>query len=180
MNKVKTITIALGCLLCSTAFAQYPKKSTDGLYTLNLDANGCMVQGYDVVDLHSGKQVKGNKEFESVYHDGKYWFTSKENKTTFDANPEKYAPLYGGFCAVAVTEGNLRPVQIWTHRVVNDRLVLNHNKHALQLWKRHEHKNFKKAQKNWPTVNGKPAAFDLKKGESLEDVIKSSYGEEPK
>ncbi len=146
-----------------TANAQVPTKSPDGKYTLNLDENGCMLRGYDVVAMQTmpDKTLKGDKQFESTYQGAKYWFVSAENKTLFDADPAKYAPLYGGFCAIAVTEGNLRPVQVWTHEITNGFLVVNHNAKAKGLWDNNPNKKFKKAEKKWPTVNMKDAKYDI-------------------
>jgi YHS domain-containing protein len=162
------------------ASAQVPTKSPDGKYTLNLDENGCMLRGYDVVAMHTmpDKTLKGNKQFESTYQGAKYWFVSAENKALFDANPAKYAPLYGGFCAIAVTEGNLRPVQIWTHEITNGFLVVNHNAKAKGLWDKNPKKKYKIAEDKWPTVNMKEAKYDiLKPGETQESLAATSFEE---
>ncbi len=171
-------------LLASAAIfaanAQVPTKSTDGKYTLNLDENGCMLRGYDVVAMQTmpDRTLKGDKNFESTFQGAKYWFVSAENKASFDANPTKYAPLYGGFCAVAVTEGNLRPVQVWTHEITNGFLVVNHNAKAKALWDRKPKKRFSKAQKNWPVVNTKEAKYDIiHAGETQQSLAATSLEE---
>lgn len=182
MNNIKKIVLLaiLASGLNYTSFAQKPKKSDDGKYTLNLDENGCMLRGYDVVAMFTmpDKTIKGDQKFESTFQGAKYWFSSAENKALFDANPAKYAPLYGGFCAVAVTEGNLRPVQVWTHEITKGYLVVNHNAKAKGIWDRNSGKKFKKAQKNWPTVNQKEAKYDIiHEGETQESLAKTSYEE---
>jgi YHS domain-containing protein len=179
MKNIKIIAFLLFTLASVPAFAQYPQKSADGKYNLNLDENGCMAQGYDVVSIYNNLEVKGTSSIESLYQGGKYWFSNAENKKTFDANPSKYAPLYGGFCAFAITEGNLRPIQIWTHKVTKGHLVFQHNGKALKLWNLREHHNYKKANKNWPDNNSKTAAFKINKDENLEDLRKTSYGTKP-
>jgi YHS domain-containing protein len=122
-----------------------------------------MLRGYDVVAMFTmpDKTLKGDAKFESKFQGAKYWFVSAENKALFDANPEKYTPLYGGFCAVAVTEGNLRPVQVWTHEITNGFLVVNHNAKAKGIWDRKSGKKLKKANENWPTVGIKEAKYDI-------------------
>jgi YHS domain-containing protein len=160
------------------ASAQVPTKSPDGKFTNNLDENGCMARGYDVVAMFTtpDQTIKGSKEFESEFQGAKYWFANADNKKMFDANPAKYAPLYGGFCAIAVSEGNLRPVQIWTHEITNGHLVLNHNAKAKALWDNNPSKKFRIAEKNWPTVNQKDAKYDiLKSGETQETLAATSY-----
>jgi YHS domain-containing protein len=182
--KKKTL-LGMGCLCLALtvvfhAQAQVPTLSADGKHLLNLDENGCMVRGYDVVAMFdmSDKTIKGKKEFESVFEGGKYWFANTENKAKFDANPAKYAPLYGGFCAIAVTEGNLRPVQIWTHEITDGHLVLNHNAKAKGLWDNNPSKKLGIANKKWPEVMKKGARYDLiHKGETQQSVAATSYQE---
>ena len=162
------------------ANAQVPTKSTDGKYTLNLDENGCMLRGYDLVAMQTmpDKTLKGDKNFESSFQGAKYWFVSAENKTLFDASPAKYAPLYGGFCAFAITEGNLRPVQVWTHEITNGHLVVNHNAKAKGLWDKNPNKNSNKAETKWPVVNMKEAKYDIiKSGETQESLAATSFEE---
>ena len=177
--KTTSIAIIVSCLLLGTAAqAQFPAKSKDGKYLLNLDANGCMIQGYDCVAMFTlpDSTLKGNAAFESEYEGVKYWFVSAANKALFDGNPAKYAPLYGGFCGIAVAEGNLRPIQIWTHGITEGHLILNHNAKAKKLWLKNPKKNFKTAQEKWPVVSKKPAQYDiLKKSETQESLSKTSF-----
>lgn len=178
MKANRLFAFAVGLLLAAPAFAQVPSRVA-GNYLQNLDTNGCAAQGYDCVDLVTipDKIIKGKSEYESVYQGAKFWFESAANKATFDANPDKYAPLYGGFCAIAVAEGNLRPTQIWTHALTPDgHLTLNHNAKALKLWKARLKHNYKKAQQNWPTVSQKPVQYDiLHSGETQESLAKTSF-----
>ena len=176
----KAFAIATIIVTVTTVNAQVPTKSADGKYTLNLDENGCMLRGYDVVAMNTmpDKTIKGNKDNESTYQGAKYWFVSAENKVLFDADPAKYAPLYGGFCAIAVTEGNLRPVQIWTHEITKGYLVVNHNAKAKGLWDNKPNKKFKKAQGKWPIVNTKEAKYDIiKSGETQASLAATSLEE---
>jgi YHS domain-containing protein len=48
---------------------------------------------------------KGVKEFKSEHEKVIYYFTSAEQKTAFDKNPNKYLPQYGGYCAFGVYAG---------------------------------------------------------------------------
>jgi YHS domain-containing protein len=169
-------SIAFCVIVAITAAAQVPTKISNNL--LNLDKNGCMVQGFDCVAMMTmpDSTIKGNSNFESTYQGGKYWFVSAENKALFDKNPKKYAPLYGGFCGIAVTEGNLRPVQIWTHTITEGHLVLNHNAKARKLWLNKPRKNFGVAEKKWPIVSQKDAKYDIiHSNETQESLSNTSY-----
>lgn len=178
---MKTTTIAtliLGCLLALPSFAQVPQRSADKKHLLNLDKDGYALQGYDCVAMFTmpDSTLKGKPEFMSEFEGAKYLFTSAANKTLFDANPAKYEPLYGGFCAIAVAEGNLRPIQVWTHQIIDGHLTVNHNAKALKLWLKNPEKNLQTAQKKWPTVSRKEAKYDiLKSGETQESLAATSF-----
>ena len=67
--------------------------------------DGIAAQGYDVVSFFTGNPKKGNETYASNYNDAKYLFASLEDKETFEKSPESYTPQYGGFCAIAMSEG---------------------------------------------------------------------------
>ena len=67
---------------------------------------GFAANGYDVVSYFDKEAKKGQEEFSSVYDEVRYKFTNQENLEKFEANPKKYMPQYGGFCAYAM--GNFR------------------------------------------------------------------------
>ncbi len=72
----------------------------------NIDNSNIALQGYSAVsyaDLNLAQ--KGVKEFKSEYQKIVYYFTSAEQKATFDRNPTKYLPQYGGFCAFGTYAG---------------------------------------------------------------------------
>lgn len=63
------------------------------------------VGGYDVVAYQDGTATPGDAAFNVTYNGTLYFFSSPENKTRFEADPEKYIPAYGGYCATAMSEG---------------------------------------------------------------------------
>ena len=67
--------------------------------------DGVAAQGFDVVSFFNGSPAKGNETYASNYNDAKYLFTSLENKERFEKSPDSYTPEYGGFCAIAMSEG---------------------------------------------------------------------------
>ncbi len=71
----------------------------------NLSGESIGISGYDPVAYFpegGGKPVKGSIKISSDYEGVTYRFVSEQHKTFFDANPQKYVPLYGGWCAWAV------------------------------------------------------------------------------
>ena len=72
----------------------------------NIDNSNIALEGYSPVSyLDLGLAQKGVKEFKSEYQKINYYFTSAEQKATFDKNPKKYLPEYGGFCAFGIYAG---------------------------------------------------------------------------
>jgi YHS domain-containing protein len=59
---------------------------------------GVAIKGYDTVAYHTeGRAVKGSSEFSHKWNDAKWYFTNPENRDLFAADPERYAPQYGGY-----------------------------------------------------------------------------------
>ena len=97
-NGVKWALLVLaGIFLFTSAlpakiFADGPKEK------VNSDRLGIAIKGYDPVAYFTeGRPVKGTAEFEYEWQDAKWRFASPDNRDKFVANPQAYAPQYGGF-----------------------------------------------------------------------------------
>ncbi len=66
---------------------------------------GIAAQEYDVVSFFNGKPQKGNSLITASYDNATFYFSTEANKSKFEKSPEKFAPQYGGFCAIAMSEG---------------------------------------------------------------------------
>jgi YHS domain-containing protein len=65
-----------------------------------------MLKGHDVVAYFTlGRHALGRADFASRYADVDFHFASAEHKALFDANPEKYLPRFGGYCANGIAYG---------------------------------------------------------------------------
>lgn len=69
--------------------------------------NGKALKGYDAISVYNSAGVPGKENISSIYLDAVYQFESETNKASFDANPQKYAPKFGGHCSIAISEGVL-------------------------------------------------------------------------
>jgi len=119
----------------------------------NLDKNGVAIQGYDPVAFFTQhKPVKGKPEFASSYKGAKYLFASAEDKTTFEANPAKYEPQFGGFCAFGVSQGHTAPVKIEAFQIVNGRLLMQYDLSIKDEFNKDQAGNLKKADKKWTAL----------------------------
>ena len=121
---------------------------------LNVDKNGLALQGYDPVGYFTdNKPIKGDPKFAATYKGGTYYFASAAHKKTFESNPAKYAPQFGGFCGYAASINKLAPIEVQYFQVLHGRLVMQHNEKAWRLWHQDVEGNLKKADANWPTLS---------------------------
>ena len=101
--------VLLAALLggCSALVAQNPNSA---LTPVNAVADGAddrvMLKGYDVVAYFTqGQHQLGTPQIKSVYEGVTFRFASAEHKALFDANPARYLPQYGGYCANGMVYG---------------------------------------------------------------------------
>jgi YHS domain-containing protein len=120
---------------------------------LNLDADGIAIQGHDPVAFFIVKApVKGRPEFVSEHDGAKYLFHSAKNKAAFDADPSRYLPQFGGYCAYGVSRGALAPIKIEAWQVVDGRLLMQKNLGIRDDFNEDAPGNLKKADANWPKL----------------------------
>lgn len=131
----------------------YDETSTSAL---NVDAQGIAIKGYDPVAYFTdGAPTHGNAKF-SAKHDGAtYHFASAANRDKFKANPAKYAPQFGGFCAMGVALDKKLDGDPEAWRVVDGKLYLNVNKDVQKKWLEDVPGNLTKATHNWPDIKNK-------------------------
>lgn len=111
------------------------------------------VDGHDPVAYFTdGRPVEGSPKFESRYNGATWRFASAANKAAFDADPAKYAPKYGGYCAWAVSQGYTAKGDPANWRIVDGRLYLNYNTEVQRTWEKDIPGNVRKADGNWPKV----------------------------
>jgi YHS domain-containing protein len=136
------------------------KAAADAKSLLNLDRDGVALEGYDPVAYFTdSKPVKGSPPFRSSYDGAAYIFASADHKAKFDAEPARYVPQFGGYCAYAASIDTISPIDPQYWEIVDDRLVLQHNKKAWDLWHKDAAGNLVKADQNWPGLvdrNGSP------------------------
>jgi YHS domain-containing protein len=115
------------------------------------------IGGYDAVAYFTeGKPTRGNGHHVTVFDGVTYLFASEENKKTFDANPKKYIPAYGGYCAFGVTEGKKFVADPEAWKIVDGKLYLNLDKDVQTEWGKDVSGNIRKADGIWPTIKDTP------------------------
>ncbi len=114
------------------------------------------IKGVDVVayfSLQPGEAaVKGTREFTYVWKDTEWRFSSAENRDTFIANPNRYAPQFGGYCAFATAHNFTTSIWPDSWIIIEDKLYLNHNRTSAKKFRKSPDYYIDRANKNWPTV----------------------------
>jgi hypothetical protein len=114
---------------------------------------GLAVQGFDVVAYFTdGQPVRGSAYYVQRWRDVEWRFASAEHRDAFAADPERYAPQYGGFCAYGVAQGALVDVDPTAWRIVDGRLYLNVNHSVSRTWSADIPGNIRQADQNWPRL----------------------------
>jgi YHS domain-containing protein len=138
--------------ISTTFFAQKTDYNTD---------DGYFLEGFDVVSYFIEKTAKeGDKKYQTSYDGVKFIFSSKENLALFRANPKKYIPQYGGYCAYAIGAKNIKKtVNPESFEIRDGKLYLFYTYifgNKLDDWKEGDTKKLKKqADKNWEKLKTK-------------------------
>ncbi len=120
---------------------------------INKNSEGVALKGYDpVAYFKENKPVKGLSQFSREWMGAKWYFSSAANSEMFLADPQKYAPQYGGYCAYAVSKGHTADISPNNWKIVGSKLYLNNGWFAEKLWGRNIPENIEKANQNWPKL----------------------------
>ncbi len=140
-------------VLLSGLFSVFAVSLSPAQQLLNLNADGVILDGYDPVAFFTdNKPVKGSADFQTTHNGAIYYFASADHKALFEAEPKKYEPQFGAFCAYAVSLGRTAPIDVSTFSIVNGRLVLQHNQKAVNGWNMDVPGNLALADTYWPAV----------------------------
>ena len=114
---------------------------------------GNAINGYDPVAFFTmSKPVMGSDDYTFMYKDVKWKFSSKENRDAFQANPEHYAPQYGGYCAFAIALNQIADIDPDKWAIVDNKLYLNNSFISQTLWSFDKTGNIARGDHNWPLV----------------------------
>ncbi|MDE0695607.1 MAG: YHS domain protein [Boseongicola sp.] len=117
--------------------------------------NGVAIHGYDPVAYFTmSKPVEGDAAITSVLEEATFRFANAEHKALFDADPAKYAPKYGGYCAYAVSKGATAMTVPEAWSIHDGRLYLNYSTGVRRTWLKDVAGNIQRADANWPGVLG--------------------------
>ena len=100
----------------------------------------------------------GSDKYALAYKGGTYRFADEADLDAFKADPEKYLPAYGGFCAYGVALGKKFDGDPRYWKIVDGKLYLNLNGDIQAEWSKAIAANIAKAEGNWTKIHATPAA----------------------
>jgi YHS domain-containing protein len=118
---------------------------------------GLAIEGYDTVAYFAdGKAERGSDEFFYDWLGATWLFASAEHRDLFAQQPVKYAPQYGGHCALGAAFGestvNIDP-EAWS--IVDGKLYLQYSKGGREKWERDRANRIAAADQNWPKIKAR-------------------------
>lgn len=155
----RVIPLFLAAFAVFAAPAVHQSAAADEVFTSGT-LSPSAIRGYDTVAYFTqGKPAKGSSDFTHKWKGATWRFASAANRDMFAANPEKYAPQYGGYCAWAVAQGYTASTVPEAWKIVDGKLYLNYSKGVQQRWESDVPGHIVKGDGNWPGILDK-----LKKG----------------
>ena len=144
MNHCKVILTISLLLAATTSFADTLQYATE---------NGA-IDGFDPVSYFSeNRPERGSSNITTEWNGAVWHFTTVEHRDIFLKEPEKYAPRYGGFCALGMAHGGDVPTnpEAWT--IWEGKLYLNMIKEVSITWRYNPDKLIARADKKWEALN---------------------------
>ncbi|WP_158768410.1 YHS domain-containing (seleno)protein [Paraglaciecola sp. L1A13] len=139
----KTALLFVILSFSQTALAQDPIET--GLF------NNKAIYGYDTVAYFTqDKAVKGSKTFTTTWRGADWFFSSQTHLDLFKADPEKYAPQYGGYCAYAMATGDFVGIDEDAFVIDNGKLYLNYSASVQQKWLANKAQYIQQADAQYP------------------------------
>ncbi|PWJ56913.1 hypothetical protein CLV98_10922 [Dyadobacter jejuensis] len=141
-------------LITLLALSMQAQAQTKQAHQGNISRSGLAIEGYDPVAYFTSKKaVEGKKELAAKINGTVYYFSNAKNLALFKANPNRYQPQYGGWCAYAMgNSGEKVEVDPETFKIVDGKLYLFYNKfftNTLTDWNKDEANLKNRADKNW-------------------------------
>ncbi|WP_028475686.1 YHS domain-containing (seleno)protein [Nevskia ramosa] len=157
MNSIKrfagTLLLSLAAVGPALAAPAINTFGEGGGYFSDPKRTDTAIRGYDPVAYFTdGKPVKGSDKFVHEWMGAKWQFASQDHLDKFKAEPAKYAPQYGGYCAYGIAEGHVVKIEPDQWSIVNDKLYLNYDADVSKKWKQDKAGYIKKADASFDSV----------------------------
>lgn len=137
------LLLALGLALHACAYTQ---TQSAAVYATRAGA----IEGYDPVAYFTdGKPVKGTAGITYEWNGAVWHFATAEHRRLFAANPQQYAPQYGGWCAYGWSQGYPAEIDPQAWSIVEGKLYLNYNAKVQTTWNERRAEYIRQANANY-------------------------------
>lgn len=155
MNKWKKIGIGVAALGLAGIAGYHGFMYSLGIYASEpvYQTSRGALDGYDPVAYFTdSKPMQGSAEFAHDWNGATWHFASASNRDVFRAEPEKYAPQFGGYCAYAVASGYTAKTSPKAWHIESGKLYLNFDESVMAQWRERRQEFIPAAERNWPGV----------------------------
>ncbi|MFT5285464.1 MAG: YHS domain-containing protein [Planctomycetota bacterium] len=177
LRPLKSVIPTLG-FLSSIAFAS-PSLDREGakLEHLNLSKSGLAIDGYDPVAYFpegGSRAIEGKKSLVVTIREVTYRFSSEKNREAFLADPERFEPDFGGWCAWAMTNKEKVEIDPESYLIQADRLLLFFDgffADTRKSWQAEDEEQLNsRATANWNQIVGQPNAVTQKRNSKKPEI----------
>ncbi|MGL4281219.1 MAG: YHS domain-containing (seleno)protein [Albidovulum sp.] len=159
MTKPLKQLILAPALAMALATAALAPAAFAGEYDVNVTTTGLALRGYDPVSYFAeGGPVPGAFDITAEYEGATYRFASQEHADMFKADPAKYLPQFGGYCAFGAAMGKKFDGDPTVWKVVDGKLYLNLAKPVQAKWDADQAGLISQAAMKWDGIKDTPAA----------------------
>ena len=146
---LKLAGIAGAMMLSNLAFAS----------ASNIGPNDVAIHGYDPVAYFTQhKPVEGSVKYTATHEGAIYRFSSSKNRDLFKADTARYAPQFGGYCAMGVALNKKLDVDPSAFHIADNKLYLNLNKDVQKKWLTDVSGHVKSATRIWNGIEDLPVS----------------------
>lgn len=131
-------------------------------FDVNVTSTDLALRGIDPVSYFTeGKPLQGDVEINAEYNGAVYRFASEANKALFVAEPAKYAPQFGGYCAYGLAKGFKFDGDPNVWKIVDGKLYVNLSPKVAELWVAETASLIPDAETQWSTIkDADPASLN--------------------
>ncbi|MBX9868450.1 MAG: YHS domain protein [Burkholderiaceae bacterium] len=153
MSSISTFVGKVKLLLLSSV-AALSIAAVPGVSMADTVANSVIgAAGYDLTTFFSSeKPSKGTGHHVATVDGVDYLFASDANKKAFEANPQKFLPAFGGYCAYGASIGKKFVADPDVYDIVDGKLYFNLDTKIRGIWSKDIAGNIHKADDNWKTI----------------------------
>ncbi len=138
LRAMPALFVALALLISVTAaHAAEPINTLEKKGFFSYKPSGIAIRGYDPVAYFTqGGPTEGSEQFSYEWEGAVWHFSSQEHLDLFTAEPTRYAPQYGGYCAYGVAVDALVKIEPEFWAIIDDKLYLNYSDKFQKLWEK--------------------------------------------